>query len=212
MFSEQEDIFYYLTVENEPYVMPPMPEGSEQGILRGLYRFRPSTNPEVELRAQLFGSGAILNEALKAQEILAERYNVSADVWSITSFKELYMDGTDCDRWNRLHPPEQHRAPWIQSRLEGTDGVYVIATDYVKALPHSIARWFPKPPVALGTDGFGRSESRAALRRFFEVDAAHIVVATLDALAREGRLERDTVGGAINEFGIDPAAPNPVTV
>jgi pyruvate dehydrogenase E1 component len=212
MYSEQEDIFYYVTVENEPYPMPSMPGGCEEGILRGMYRFRASSNPEVELRAQLFGSGAILNEALRAQEILADRYNVAADVWSITSFKELYMDGTDCDRFNRLHERGEHRTSWIRQSLADSDGVYVIATDYVKALPYSIGKWFPKPPVALGTDGFGRSDSRAALRRFFEVDANHIVVATLGALAGEGKLDREVVARAMNELGIDPDAPNPVTV
>ncbi len=212
MFAEQEDIFYYLTVENEPYPMPPMPEGSEEGILRGMYRYRPSTNPDAVLRAHLFGSGAILNQTLRAQEILAERFNVAADVWSITSFKELYFDGTACDRWNRLHTGDQHRSPWVRQCLHETDGVYVVASDYVKALPQSIGKWFPKAPVALGTDGFGRSESRPALRRFFEVDAAHIVVATLASLAAEGRLEREIVTTAISEFGIDPDAPNPVAV
>jgi pyruvate dehydrogenase E1 component len=212
MYCEQEDLFYYITVENEPYPMPSMPPGSEQGILRGMYLFRPSSNPEAELRAQLFGSGAILNEALRAQEILADRYNVAADVWSITSFKELYMDGTDCDRWNRLHGEDEHLTPWIRSSLEDTDGVYVIATDYVKALPYSIGKWFPKPPVALGTDGFGRSDSRAALRHFFEVDANHIVVATLGGLAGQGRLDREVVARAMKELAIDPGAPNPVKV
>ena len=212
MYVEQEDIFYYVTVENEPYAMPEQPEGSEEGILRGMYRVRSSGNEQAELRAQLFGSGAILNEALRAQEILADQYNVAADVWSITSFKELYMDGTDCDRFNRLHRDEEHRRPWIKECLEGTDGVYVVATDYVKALPCSISKWFPKSPVALGTDGFGRSESRAALRRFFEVDAAHIVVATLGQLAGEGLIDPEVVANAIIELGIDSDAPNPVTV
>jgi pyruvate dehydrogenase E1 component len=212
MFAEQEDIFYYLTVENEPYPMPPMPEGSEEGILRGMYRYRPSTNADADLQAHLFGSGAILNQALRAQEILGERFNVAADVWSITSFKELYSDGTACDRWNRLHTEDQHRRPWVRQSLRDTNGVYVVASDYVKALPQSIGKWFPKAPVALGTDGFGRSESRPALRRFFEVDAAHIVVATLDALYGEGKLDREVVTAAIAEFGIDPDVPNPVTV
>jgi pyruvate dehydrogenase E1 component len=212
MYRDQEDLFYYLTVENEPYPMPAMPDGSEEGILRGMYLFRPSANPDTELRAHLFGSGAILNEALLAQEILADRYNVAADVWSITSFKELYMDGTDCDRWNRLHGEDEHRTAWIRRSLEDTDGVYVIATDYVKALPYSIGKWFPKPPVALGTDGFGRSESRSALRRFFEVDAAHIVVATLGSLSGEGKLDRDLVHAAMRELDVDPDAPNPVKV
>ncbi len=212
MFAEQEDIFYYLTVENEPYPMPPMPDDCEEGILRGMYRYRPSNNAAAELRAHLFGSGAILNEALRAQEILAERFNVAADVWSITSFKELYFDGTACDRWNRLHTEDEHRVPWVRRCLDDTEGVYVVASDYVKALTNSIGKWFPRTPVALGTDGFGRSESRPALRRFFEVDAAHIVVATLDALATDGKLEREVVADAIVEFGIDTEAPNPVTV
>ncbi len=212
MFVEQEDIFYYITVENEPYPMPPQPAGSDEGILRGMYRFRPSTAEGDGPRAHLFGSGAILNEALRAQEILASRFNVPADVWSITSYKELYADGTACDRWNRLHRDEEHRTPWIRRCLEGTEGVYVLASDYVKALPHSIGKWFPKAPVALGTDGFGRSDSRAALRRFFEIDAEHIVVATLGALAGEGRLDREVVAAAIRELGIDPDAPNPPEV
>jgi pyruvate dehydrogenase E1 component len=212
MFVEQEDIFYYVTVENEPYAMPPQPEGSEEGILRGMYLFRPSGSEGAELRANLFGSGAILNSALRAQEILAEKYNVAADVWSITSFKELYMDGTDCDRWNRLHPDGEQRTPWVTQCLGGAKGVHVIASDYVKALPNSICRWFPKPPIALGTDGFGRSESRAALRRFFEVDAEHIAVAALKGLADEGRIGRDVVRRGIAEFGIDAEAPNPVKV
>jgi pyruvate dehydrogenase E1 component len=212
MYVEQEDIFYYITAENEPYPMPPQPEGSEEGILRGMYRFRQSGSDSAELRANLFGSGAILNQVLRAQEILGERFNVAADVWSITSFKELYMDGTDCDRFNRFHADDNRRAPWIEKCLQDSQGVYVIASDYVKALPHSICKWFPKAPVALGTDGFGRSESRAALRRFFEVDAEHIVVATLNALAAEGKIGRDVVEAAVAEFGINPDAPNPVTV
>jgi pyruvate dehydrogenase E1 component len=212
MYVEQEDVFYYITAENEPYPMPAQPEGSEEGILRGMYRFRPSGNDSAELRAQLFGSGAILNQVLRAQEILGEKFNIAADVWSITSFKELYMDGTDCDRFNRLHSDDARRPPWIEQCLGATDDVYVIASDYVKALPHSIGKWFPKAPVALGTDGFGRSESRAALRRFFEVDAEHVVVATLNALAAEGKIGREVVDAAIAEFGIDRDAPNPVTV
>ncbi len=212
MYVDQEDVFYYVTVENEPYQMPDQPEGSEEGILRGMYRFRAGESEAADNKAQLFGSGAILNEALKAQEILAERYNVAADVWSITSYKELYMDGIECDRWNRLHGSDDQKTPWIAQCLGGTEGVYVAASDYVKALPESVGRWFPKAPVALGTDGFGRSESRAELRRFFGVDAASIVIATLDALAREGKIERDVVPRAIADFEIDIDAPNPTTV
>ncbi|MCU0303531.1 MAG: pyruvate dehydrogenase (acetyl-transferring), homodimeric type [Thermoanaerobaculales bacterium] len=212
MYVEQEDVFYYVTVENEPYPMPAKPEGCDEGILRGMYRFRPGAADGAAHRAHLFGSGPILNEALKAQQILGDRYGVAADVWSITSYKELYMDGIECERWNRLHGPDGQRTTWIERCLAGTEGVYVAASDYVKALPESVGRWFPRAPVALGTDGFGRSESRAELRRFFGVDAASIAVATLDALYREGRLERSVVDQAIRDLGIDPEAPNPVTV
>ncbi len=212
MYVEQEDVFYYVTVENEPYPMPPQPEGCEEGILRGMYKFRPSGSDSAELRAHLFGSGAIMNQVLRAQEILGDRFNVAADVWSITSFKELYLDGTDCDRFNRFRAESERRTPWIRRCLGDTEGVYVVASDYVKALPHSIGKWFPRPPVALGTDGFGRSESRAALRRFFEVDAEHVVIATLNALAEDGKIARDIVDAAVAELGIDRDAPNPVTV
>ncbi len=188
-----------------------MPEGSEEGILRGMYRFRPCRHPDRSHRAQLFGSGAILNEVLRAQQMLEERYDVAADVWSITSYKELYMDGCEAERWNRLHPDGDRRRSWIESSLAGTEGVYVCASDYVKALPLSVGRWFPSPPVALGTDGFGRSESRAALRRFFEVDAEHVVVATLAALADEGRIQADAVRRAIVDLGLDPELASPVT-
>jgi pyruvate dehydrogenase E1 component len=185
---------------------------ADEGILRGLYCYRPAPEPDGRPRAHLFGSGAILNQALAAQQILADRFGVAADVWSVTSYKELYTDGLECERWNRLHPDAEPRRPWVRQCLDGTDGVYVLATDYVKALPTSIDIWFPKPPVALGTDGFGRSDSRPALRRFFEVDAAHIVVAALHALAGEGAIEPAVVGAAIADLGIDPDAPNPVTV
>ena len=211
MYVEQEDCFYYVTVENEPYPMPPMPEGVEEGILRGLYRYRSASADGDAPRAHLFGSGAILNEALRAQQLL-EKLGVAADVWSLTSYKELYTDGVDCDRWNRLHPGEEPRRSWIEQCLADTEGVYVLASDYVKALPQSICRWFPRPPVALGTDGFGRSDSRAALRRFFEIDAAHIAYAAVAALARDGHLDADRVHAAREELGIDPDAPNPVTV
>ena len=177
-----------------------------------MYRFRPSPNPDADLRAHLFGSGAILNQALEAQQILADTFNVSADVWSITSYKQLHTDGLDCDRWNRLHPNGDRRQSWIEQQLADTGGVYVMASDYVKALPESVSRWFPKTPVTLGTDGFGRSESRPALRRFFEVDAAHIAVGALAALARDGKIGADVVESAIKDLGVDPEAPNPVTV
>jgi pyruvate dehydrogenase E1 component len=212
MYVEQEDIFYYMTVENDTYPMPAMPEGiTEQDVLRGLYRFRKAPKKR-KLKAQLFGSGAIMNMVLEAQTLLDERYSVAADVWSITSFKELHNDGLDADRWNRLHPDGERRVPYVEQCVGDADGVFVIASDYVKALPESIARWFPKKPVSLGTDGFGRSEGRDDLRNHFEVDARWITVATLSALADDGQIEADVVAKAIKDFGIDPEKPNPVTV
>ncbi len=210
MYVNQEDCFYYITVMNEPCVMPALPDDAEEGILRGLYRVRSCRWPDRRERAHLFGSGAILNEVLRAQALLEERFDVAADVWSITSYKELHTDGVDADRWNRLHPGEPRRQSWIEQCLADTEGVYVAASDYVKALPNSISRWFPKPPVALGTDGFGRSETRPALRRFFEIDAEHVAAAALSALVQEGRIEADVARSAIADLGIDPDADNPV--
>jgi pyruvate dehydrogenase E1 component len=211
MYVEQESIFYYLTVTNEPLAMPAMPSGQEirEGILKGIYRFRASGKRDAKLRAQLFGSGTIMYEVLKAQQILEEKYGVAADVWSVTSYKQLHRDGNDCDRWNMLHPGEKPRVPFVTASLKDAPGVLVAASDYMKVLPESIAQWLPRPLVALGTDGFGRSESRAALRDFFEVDAKHIVLATLTALAREKQVSLETVRQAIKDLGINPEKTNP---
>jgi pyruvate dehydrogenase E1 component len=211
MYKEGESIFYYLTVMNEQYEMLTMPEGEHvrQGILKGMYRVRMAEKKQGQARAQLLGSGAILLEVLKAQQILAERYNVAADVWSVTSYQELYRDGHAADRWNRLHPGEKPRTPWVTQCLAETEGVIVSASDYVKALPDGIDRWAGRRLTPLGTDGFGRSEGRAALRDFFEVDAKFIVHATLDALAREGAIEASVPAKAIKDLGINPDKPNP---
>ncbi len=211
MYVDQESIFYYLTVTNEPLAMPEMPEGKDvkDGILKGLYRFRTSTKKDAKLRAQLFGSGTIMYEVLKAQQILEEKYGVAADVWSVTSYKQLYRDGNDCDRWNMLHPGETPRVPFVTQSLKDAPGVLVAASDYMKVLPESISQWLPRPLVALGTDGFGRSESRVALRDFFEVDAKHIVLATLTALAREKQIKLDVLQKAVKELGINPEKANP---
>ncbi len=210
MYEEQESVFYYLTVMNEPYAMPPMPEGVKEGILKGMYRLKASENKKAKLRAQLFGSGAILNEALKAQQLLSDRYDVAADVWGITSYKQLYRDGHDAERWNMLHPSEEPRVPYVSACLADAPGVLVAASDYLKALPDSVSRWFPRPLVSLGTDGFGRSDSRAALRNFFEVDARFITLATLAALAREKKIEPAAVQKAIKDMEIDPDKANPM--
>jgi pyruvate dehydrogenase E1 component len=210
MYKDQESIFYYLTVMNEPYAQPPMPKGVEEGILRGMYRFRAASAKKAKLRAQLFGSGAILREALQAQELLA-KYDVAADVWSITSYKELYKDGHASERWNLLHPEEKPRVPYVTECLADAPGVFVASSDYVKALPDSIARWFPRPLVSLGTDGFGRSEGRASLRDFFEVDAKFIALAALRELAREEQIKPEVVRKALRDFDINPEKPNPAT-
>ena len=211
MYEEQESIFYYLTVENETYQMPPSPDGCEEGIVRGMYRFRPAADGVGGHKAHLFGSGSILNMALQAQEVLADKYSVSADVWSITSFKALHTDGLEVDRWNRMHAGESPRTPYIAECLAGEEGVFIVASDYVKALPESVSRWFPKLPVSLGTDGFGRSEGRVELRDFFEVDARYIVLGTLKALADEGAIDVAVVIQAMKDLEIDPDKPNPAT-
>jgi pyruvate dehydrogenase E1 component len=212
MYKDGENIFYYITVMNEPYAMPTMPagEGVKEGILKGMYKFRAATNKKAKLRAQLFGSGAILNEALRAQEILEQKYGVAADVWSVTSYKCLYTDAIECERWNRLHPDETPRVPYIAQCLKDQPGVLVAASDYLKVLPGMVSQWVPRRLAALGTDGFGRSESRTALRDFFEVDARFITITTLHELAQEGLVGEATVQNAIKDLGINPDKPNPV--
>ena len=209
MYVEGESIFYYITVMNEVYDMPAMPEGVRDGILKGMYRLRASEAKPGQPRAQLLGSGAILNEALKAQQILAEQYGVAADVWSVTSYQELYRDGHAAERWNRLHPCEPPRVPYVIQCLGASVGAIVAASDYVKALPDTIDRWLPRPLTSLGTDGFGRSENRAALRDFFEVDAKFIAVSALAALAKNGALDVAVVQKAITDLGVNPDKPNP---
>jgi pyruvate dehydrogenase E1 component len=208
MFANGEDIFYYITLYNQDYPMPPMPSDVESGILQGMYLYRGSVQ-QAKHRAQLFGSGPILLHALEAQEILAERYDVAADVWSVTSYPRLRNDALEVERWNRLHPGEPARVPYVTRMLENAPGPVIAATDFVKALPDLVGRWIPRPFTPLGTDGFGRSDTRPALRRFFENDAAHIVVATLAALCRQGAVEPGVVQRAIEEFGIDANAPEP---
>jgi pyruvate dehydrogenase E1 component len=208
MYREQESIFYYLTVMNEQYEMPPMPEGAREGILKGIYRVSRAANGKAERRAQLLGSGAILNEVLAAQKLL-EKYDVAADVWSVTSYQELYRDGHATDRWNMLHPSEAARVPYLTQVFKDAPGVIVAALDYLKVLPDSVERWLPRKMRALGTDGFGRSEDRADLRNFFEVDRRFITLAALAELAQEGQVARSVVAQAIKDLEIDPEKPNP---
>ncbi|HEY0284596.1 MAG TPA: pyruvate dehydrogenase (acetyl-transferring), homodimeric type [Vicinamibacterales bacterium] len=210
MYVDQESIFYYLTLMNDNYVMPPMPEGADikSGILKGMYRFSKAKNTAAKLKAQLLGSGAILPEVIKAAALL-EQFGVAADVWSVTSYGELYRDGNACDRWNMLHPAQKARVPYVAECLNKTEGVIVAASDYLKALPNSVDRWLPRPIVSLGTDGFGRSEGRKALRDFFEVDARFVAVGALSALARDKQIDAKLVEKAIKDLGIDPEKKNP---
>ena len=213
MFCHQEDWIYYLTVTNETYRMPPMPKraGVREGILKGMYRFRPSTLKGKKPKAHLLGSGAILNEALAAAEILEKKYGVAADVWSVTSYKELYRDAIECERWNLLNPAKKEKAPYLASLLAKEEGVFVAASDYMKVLPATVAKWFPGPLHILGTDGFGRSDSRKELRDFFEVDARYIALAALHELAGNGTIKPAVVTAAMKDLGIDPGKKNPHT-
>jgi pyruvate dehydrogenase E1 component len=209
MYEEGEDRFYYLTVYNENYPQPPMPEGQgiREGIIRGIYRYRDSTiGPAV---AQLFGSGSILNEALQAQQILAERYQIATDVWSVTSYNELRRDGIEVERWNRLHPSWVAQKPYIAQVMEGTQGPIIASSDYMKALPDQLSPWLGSRLHTLGTDGFGRSENREYLRKFFEISANAIVQATLSALARQGSFDIYRAQEAVAELGFDSERKNP---
>jgi pyruvate dehydrogenase E1 component len=209
MCTEQEDVFYYLTVMNENYVQPPLPDGVEEGILRGLYRLREGAGDGP--RVQLLGSGAILREVEAAAELLERDHGVAADVWSVTSFTELRRDGMDAERWSRLHPTEAPRQAYVEETLGATEGPVVAATDYMRAFADQIRQWVPRRYTALGTDGFGRSDYRVALRRFFEVDRHHVAVAALDALARDGAVEPSVVQEAIERYGLDADAEPPWT-
>ena len=211
MFAEGEDIFYYLSLYNENYPMPPMPSGVEDGILKGLYKFKPGPDGK-KLKAHIFGSGSIINSALKAQEILAERYGVSADVWSATSYKQLRMDALRCKRWNMLHPAEPQKKSHVEMLLAKEQGVFVAVSDNIRAVPDQIAPWVPGGLMTLGTDGFGRSDTRARLRRFFEIDAESTVIATLYTLAESGQIARQLVAKAIKDLGVDPEKVQPQIV
>jgi pyruvate dehydrogenase E1 component len=208
MYGEaQEDCFYYITLYNETYSQPAMPGGVEEAIVRGMYRYAPAPDAGGP-RAQILASGTAMLAALDARGILAEEYDVAVDVWSVPGWKQLRGEALECERWNRLHPTEAPRTPWVTEQLAG-GGPVVGVTDYMKAVPDQIARFVPQPYVSLGTDGYGLSDTREALRRWFEVDAAHIVVGVLDALAQAGEVDGDTVAKAIAKAGIDPEQASP---
>ncbi|MCF6336878.1 MAG: pyruvate dehydrogenase (acetyl-transferring), homodimeric type [Gammaproteobacteria bacterium] len=209
MFAEQENVFYYVTAMNENYVHPAMPDNAEAGIIKGLYKFRAAENTGTAT-VQLMGSGAILREAIAAADLLRADWGVDADIWSATSFTELAREARDCDRWNRLHPTDAARIPYITQCLEGCTGPVIAATDYIQLYADKVRKWIPARYEVLGTDGFGRSDTRAQLRKHFEVNAAHIVVAALKALADEGSIDAVTVAEAIDKYGIDPEKINPL--
>jgi pyruvate dehydrogenase E1 component len=210
MYQDEEEAIYYLTVGNENYEMPPMPDGSHEGILRGIYKYKTvKANNEIA-HVQLFGSGAILNLVLSAQQILAEQYHVSSDVWSVTSYNELRRDAQSAQRWNMLHPDQPPRRCHFENALQGHDGPVIAASDYVCAVPEQVDPWVPGGMTVLGTDGFGRSEARDVLRRHFEVDAQCITIAALYRLSKDGRFQASDVARAIKDLGVDPEKTNPL--
>jgi len=209
MYEKNEDVFYYLTLYNENIFHPPMPEASEEGILRGIYLFRPAEK-RADNHVQLFGSGSIMQCVLEAQRILADDFGISSDVWSVTSYQQLRNEALCADRWNRLHPESEPRIPFLVRALDGVGGPFIAATDFVKALPDMIRPWMASSYVTLGTDGYGRSDTRQALRRFFEVDPESIAVAAMHALCREGKIPAKKVSEAILGLGIDPEKPDPL--
>ncbi len=209
MCANQEDVFYYITLYNENIAHPPMPDGVEEGIIRGLYLYQPAAKKR-KLRVQLFGSGSAMQAVLRAQGILEDRFKVAADVWSAPSYQQLRRDALVAERWNRLHPEDEAKAPHVVRALEGAAGPVVAATDFMKSVPDLIRPWIRQRYVTLGTDGFGRSDTREALRRHFEVDAEFIALAALEALSREGKVKAVMVSEAIRELGIDPAKAEPL--
>jgi pyruvate dehydrogenase E1 component len=214
MYGEPgEDVFYYVTLYNENWVMPAKPDGVEDGVLRGLYRYRAAERGS--RRVQLLGSGPILHQALTAQQILAEKFDVAADVWSVPSFQQLRNDALDAERWNRLHPAAEARVPYVVQQLGSAPGPIVAATDYMKQVPDMVGRWLDRadrPYTVLGTDGWGRSDTREALRIFFEVNPEQIAYAALHGLCLTGEAGRDELERAIGELRIDPEKANPVGV
>jgi pyruvate dehydrogenase E1 component len=214
MVEKQEDVFYYITMMNENWRHPAMPDGAREGILKGLYLLREGGSTEKKSpRVQLLGSGSILREVMAAADMLAEDFGVVSDIWSATSFNELRRDGIDAERWSMLHPQEKRRPSYVETCLSGRPGPIVAATDYMRLYPDQIRSYLPgKHYAVLGTDGFGRSDTRKQLRHFFEVDRRYVVVAALKALADTGELGASTISEAMKKYGIDPEKPNPVTV
>jgi pyruvate dehydrogenase E1 component len=208
MYQEQEDLFYYLALYNENYPMPAMPKDlNPEGVLKGIYRYQAGAKGKAKI--QLFGSGPILNEALRAQQILGEKYGVAADVWSVTSYNELRREALEVERWNRLHPGQAARTPYIVSALKGADGPIVAASDYMKVVPDQLSPWLPGRMETLGTDGFGRSDNREYLRKHFEINAESIAAAALSRLARDGKFDTRKAVAALADLGVNTEGKDP---
>lgn len=210
MYQEEQDVFYYIMAMNEKYIQPEMPKGVEDGIIKGMYLFKKAGKSK--LKVQLLGSGTILREVIEAADLLEKDFNVAADIWSVTSFNELRRDGTDVQRHNMFHPEKKQQISYVEKCLEKHEGPAIAATDYIRSYADQIRPFLSRRYVVLGTDGFGRSDTREVLRNFFEVDRYYVAVAALHALAQEGVISADTVTAAIKKYNIDPNKPNPVTV
>lgn len=209
MYEKQENVFYYITIHNQNYVMPPMPDGVEDGVIRGMYSYRRSTHPpEKGRKAHLFGSGAIMSEVLRAQDLL-EAQNIATDVWSVTSYNELNREALRCERANMLADDDSRKTPYVQRLLKDETGVFVAASDWMKSLSLSIASWIPGPYIVLGTDGYGLSESRPDLRVHFEVSAEYIAYAALSALCEQQVISRKELDSAAKSLGIRRDKPDP---
>ena len=211
MVQEQENVYYYITSMNENYIMPAMPEGTEQGIIKGMYQFSADKAKKGEHKVQLFGSGTILREVIEAAELLKKDWQISADVWSITSYNELAREAVDCERWNMLNPTKKARVPYITQQLKDCKGPVVSSSDYIRTVSNQVRQYVPATYTVLGTDGFGRSDTRKNLRRHFEVNSHYVVVATLKTLADEGTIPASKVSAAIKKYAIDTKKPNPIT-
>jgi len=213
MFKNGEDVFYYVSLYNENYAQPPKPDGVDEGIIRGLYKLRdaPDLGRKAH-RARLVGSGSILQQVVEAQGLLAEKFGIAAEIYSAPSFPLLRRDGLETERWNRLHPTETPRVPYVSTVLGPDGGPIVAASDWMKTLPDMVARWLPPYYVSLGTDGFGRSDTREALRTLFEIDPPHIAAAAVTELGRCGALEPEKVGRTVADLGVDPAKLDPLAL